>query len=275
MQHLVIKPTLSCTANCATCASRRYLHKSSGKQAQLSFAQWEKVLADARYLGAWHLTISGGEPTLYKRLPDLIRIGRSYGWLVRLNSNGSMTDRARAEALLEAGLDVVDISLYSPNPETHDQMRGSKGLWHKATTAIEMFAALQKQHKRFHVITQTILCRENYADFAELLKLHYQLGSNGMVVSYLEGDFEKKHLFTRDEIKYFRAKILPNALAVVEKLHPYVKDIARSRVRSLFSEAILDTAHWAEGIYRPAPAACPAWAECRASAARGPRRPSG
>jgi radical SAM protein with 4Fe4S-binding SPASM domain len=256
MKHLIIKPTLSCTANCVTCACRRDLYKASRKQELLSFVQWEKVLADARRLGTWHLTISGGEPTLYSRLPDLIRIGKSYGWLVRLNSNGSMTDRTYAETLVKAGLGVVDISLYSPHPETHDQMRGSRGLWRKATTAIEMFATLQEQYRHFQVITQTILCRENHADFADLLRLHYQLGSNGMVVSSLEGDFEKKHLFSRDEIQHFRAEVLPDALTAVKELHPNVRDIARHRVGSLFSETILDTGHWAEGVYRPTPAPC-------------------
>jgi radical SAM protein with 4Fe4S-binding SPASM domain len=256
MKHLVIKPTLSCTANCATCAYRRDLHKSVRKQELLSFAHWEKVLADARSLGAWHLTISGGEPTLYRHLPDLIQIGASYGWLVRLNSNGSMTDRIYAETLVKAGLEVVDISLYSPHPETHDQMRNSIGLWRNATTAIEIFTALQKQYSHFQVITQTILCRENYTDFADLLRLHYQLGSNGMVVSYLEGDFEKRHLLTQDEIQYFRAEILPKAQAVVEELHPHVRDIARCIVGSLFSGEILDAVRWAEGVYRPTPEPC-------------------
>lgn len=81
-----------------------------------------------------------------------------------------MTDRIFAETLVKAGLNIVDISLYSPHPEMHDQMRGTRGLWHKATKSIEIFAALQKQYRDFQVITQTLLCRKNYADFADLLR---------------------------------------------------------------------------------------------------------
>ena len=212
MQHLVIKPTLACTAGCPTCACRRQLHKNLRKEEWLSFEDWKRVIAEARSLGAWRITISGGEPTLYKRLPELIRIGRHYGWQVAVNSNGSLINEEYAEELLQAGLNVMHISLYSSIPHKHDKMRGTKGLWKKATSAIEVFAGLRKKYPRFNVATQTILCHENYAEFDELLKLHYDLGSSGLSLSYLEGDFDKKHLFSESEIHYFRESVLPKAI---------------------------------------------------------------
>ncbi len=88
---------------------------------------------EAKSLGAWNLTISGGEPTLYKQLPELIAYGKKQGYFIRLNSNGGLTDFGFAEALVDAGLDVADISLYSPVEVVHDAMRGAGGLWRKAT----------------------------------------------------------------------------------------------------------------------------------------------
>jgi len=104
LQHLVIKPTLACTARCPTCAPRRELHRRVRAERQLAFEDWERVLAEARDLGVWEFTLSGGEPTLYDRLADLARIGSSYSWVVRINTNGSMIDETMARRLLDAGV---------------------------------------------------------------------------------------------------------------------------------------------------------------------------
>ena len=77
LEQLVIKPTLACTSNCPTCLFRKELHKELIKKKTLSFEQWLKVFDDADSLGTRRLDISGGEPTLYKRLPDLVKIGRA------------------------------------------------------------------------------------------------------------------------------------------------------------------------------------------------------
>lgn len=251
VEHLVIKPTLACTANCPTCSLRRQLHKNLKGQKQLVFEDWQKVLADAKDLGVWHLTISGGEPTLYPRLLDIIRIGKRYGWLVRMNSNGGFTNpETLGEQLVQAGLNVVDISLYGSTPSLHDSTRRSEGLWQKATTSIKMFAELQKKYPGFKVMTQTILCRENYRDFAELLSLHHQLGSSALLVSYLEGDFAGQHRLTASQIEEFRKDILPRAIKVCRTLDVYTREPAVSSVKSLFSPEILDADQWAGGIYQ-------------------------
>jgi radical SAM protein with 4Fe4S-binding SPASM domain len=256
LEHLVIKPTLACTANCPTCAGRKLLHREVRTEPPLSLDDWRRILGDARALGTWELIISGGEPSLYKDLPELVSIGRSFGWQVRLNSNGSLTSPAQAEQLIQAGLGIVDVSLYSPDPGVNDAMRHSKGLWEKATSAIRMLAALRQTYPGFDVISQTILCRENVREFARLLDLHRELGSSGLLVSYLEGDFVGHHLVTSEEIRQFREEVIPQALAVCGALHPSIRLVARRRVGRLFAPAILPPGEWASGTYRPERGAC-------------------
>lgn len=251
LRKLVIKPTLACTANCPTCASRKELHKKLLKSKSLSFEEWKKILSEANKLGVETFDISGGEPTLYKHLPDLIRIGRKYGWKINVNSNGSLITEEYAKRLLEAGLNTIHISLYSHIPEIHDNMRRSKGLWLKATSAIKIFAALEKEYPSFKVATQTLLCRENYKYFPELLELHYKLGSHSIALSYLEGDYEKKYLLKEDEIKYFKENIIPKAKKICNKLDVEVRDKAIDVIENMFSEDLLSISEWANGIYQP------------------------
>jgi radical SAM protein with 4Fe4S-binding SPASM domain len=251
MQHLVIKPTLACSARCPTCAGRRELHRRARRDRQLSFDDWVRVLAEARDLGVWELTISGGEPTLYESLPDLVRIGRAYGWVVRVNTNGSRIDEPLARRLLDAGVSYIDVSLYGSNPMVHDPMRGRPGSWQEATAAVELLARLAPQYPGFRVMTQTILCRQNYLDFPELIRLHHRLGSTGMLVSYLEGDFSRKHLLNEGEIRQFREQVLHELEVVGRRLDRSVRAAALSQLTRLFSPNLLGDSDWASGRYRP------------------------
>lgn len=251
LRKLVIKPTLACTGNCITCAYRRELHKELRKVKTLSFEDWKRILAEAKELGVERFDISGGEPTLYEQLPDLIKIGRSYGWFVNVNSNGSLINEKYADELLKAGLNSIHISLYSPIPEVHDNMRRSKGMWQRATEAIRIFAELEKKYPEFEVRTQTLLCRENYKSFSELLELHYKLGSHGIALAYLEGDFEKKYLLNENEIRHFKENIIPRAIEFCGKLDINVRDRAIHVIKNIFSENTLSISEWVNGIYQP------------------------
>jgi MoaA/NifB/PqqE/SkfB family radical SAM enzyme len=251
LKKITIKPISACTANCPTCANRKNLHHKLLSEKTISFDQWKKILEEASKLGLKNLYISGGEPTLYKHLTDLVEIGKSYGLFVNINSNGSQITKEYAEWLLKAGLDSIMISLYSPIPEVHNSMRDSKNLWSKAVSAVKIFSNLEKKYPNFKVRTQTLLCRENYRSFPDLLKLHYDLGSNGIVLSYLEGDFEKKYLLNENEIKYFRENVIPEAIKFCDNIDEKVRGRAIKVIRNLFSKNILKTSEWAKGIYRP------------------------
>lgn len=252
LKHLVIKPTLACTANCLTCSCRRELHREVKRDRILSYEDWENLFFEANDLGVGLLTISGGEPTLYKKLLDLIKVAKGHGWRVHVNSNGSLINEQYARKLLDAGLNGMIISLYSPSPEIHDTLRRSKGLWGKATDAIKIMSRLEKQFPEFKIRSQTLLMRENYKLFPELLKLHYELGSNQMVISYLEGDYDAKYLMNEREIQDFRENVTPRAIEVCKKLlDAEIRERAIDKIKNIFSPQLLSLSQWAKGMYQP------------------------
>jgi len=251
LRKLVIKPCLACTANCPTCACRRELHKDLRREPMLTLQDWSRILTEARELGVERLDISGGEPTLYKYLTNLIQIGRGYGWHVGVNTNGSLIDQAYAESLLRAGVNTICVSLYSPNPAVHDAMRRSRNLWHKATNAIRILRAMERRFPDFRVVTQTILCRENHESFADLLELHYRLGSHSLGIAYLEGDFDRQYLLNEDEIRHFRKYVIPKVMEFTDRLSSGARKHARRTLHEMFSEDILTISEWASGYYRP------------------------
>ncbi|HJX30752.1 MAG TPA: radical SAM protein, partial [Thermodesulfobacteriota bacterium] len=143
--HLVLKPTLACTAHCDTCSTRKALHKMKRQERQLTLADWKNLFREIHTLGVSKLTISGGEPTLYRDLLALIRAGKHYDWEIGLNTNGSLIDRDFANSLKEAGLNAVTLSLYSAKSDLHDRMRGHPGLWQKVVNAARAFVDIRDQ----------------------------------------------------------------------------------------------------------------------------------
>ena len=126
--HLVLKPTLACTSRCETCSTRKALHKQKLREDQLNITDWKQLFAEVNRLGLSKLTISGGEPTLYKDLIELIAEGKKYNWEIGLNTNGSLIHQEFAAQLKKAGLDAVTLSLYSPQAGFHDSIRNHPGL---------------------------------------------------------------------------------------------------------------------------------------------------
>jgi len=250
LDRLVIKPTLFCTANCKGCRSRTELHRSKRIEESLSVDHWRTVLRDARSLGLKEVTISGGEPTLYPHLMELIDVGKKTGLFVRLNTNGSRITEAFAEDLLAAGLDAVSISIYSHTPEIHDAFRRQKGLWNKAVQAVRIFAELKrKRYPDFFIRTMSIMLRENFRSLDDLILLHQQLGSLQMDFAYLEGDFSGRNLLSEAEITEFRNDVVPRLEEFCHGLDPRIREQAVHRVRNLFGPSVGTIENLAKGIY--------------------------
>ena len=105
----------------------------------------EAVRELVRQCGQPLLQLSGGEPTLREDLPELIRFAKKAGCsYVQLNTNGIRLaeDPAYAEALAEAGLDIVFLQFDGTDDQIYQYLRG-KPLLELKTRAVEVCSDLQ------------------------------------------------------------------------------------------------------------------------------------
>ena len=251
LKRCVIKPTSACTADCATCRHRRSLHKSMQGADNLPFERWIDLIEESSGSGASGLVISGGEPTLYPRLLELVDAARACSMHVKLNTNGSRVGPEIARSLVETGLGEVQISLYSANEFRHDLMRRCRGLWKLATHAVRCFGQMKARFPRFGNHVQTLLSRENLHELPDLIELCLSLGADSLAITYLEGDFSGEHLPSVRDIETFRALTLPAATEVCRQLVEPMRSRAISVINSLFSSNILVPTDWAMGRYQP------------------------
>jgi hypothetical protein len=84
-----------------------------------------ECLDEAYALGYRQLAVSGGEPIIYRPLPELLARARELGMITTVTSNGMLLSPARWDPVAEL-VDVVAISI-DGRPEEHDRIRGREG----------------------------------------------------------------------------------------------------------------------------------------------------
>ena len=212
LHSLFLKPSLKCTANCIHCRRRKEFYHSRG-DSRLTLSDFIEVIEEAGSLGATSLHLSGGEPTLYNDLPQLIEAGRKLSMFVVLNTNGSLINREYAENLLAAGLNSVIISIHSGDKERHEKIRGRKGNYEEVLNSIKIFRELRDTvYPNFLISTQTIITKSNFLDLPSIIDLVCELQVDAHGISYLEGDFQCENTLNIEQIEILRSTVIPKVL---------------------------------------------------------------
>ncbi len=228
----------------------------------MSLSQWREHFAVFAQMRLSKLTVSGGEPTLYPDLISIIKEGKKYGWEMRINTNGSLIDQAFAVDLLNNGLDIVSLSVYSSRAELHDRLRNHRGLWEKAMGAMEIFSGLRDlSFPSFRMNMQTLITKDNFREFPDLIRMAFELRVCSITFSYLEGDYKnKQHLLDKEEIREFREELLPAAEEVIRSSmgNKITKKMGINALHSIYPTKKVSSEQYADGIYRvPAPCVIP------------------
>ncbi|MDI9624089.1 MAG: radical SAM protein [Methanothermobacter sp.] len=133
------------------------------------------ILADN---GVTSLAFSGGEPSIHPNILDYISHARERGLYVAMATNGYiLADEGRCQKFVDAGLQFVQVSIDSLNPNVHDTFRGVKGSWKRACKAVKNFSA----HDVFVEVAMTVTA-ENYHQIQGMIELASQLGADWLML---------------------------------------------------------------------------------------------
>ncbi|KAA0228852.1 radical SAM protein [candidate division KSB1 bacterium] len=128
-----------CNAKCRTCD--RWQEKDD--PSMLSTAEGKNLIRQLADNGVMNLCFTGGEPLLRKDIFELIAWAKSCHLSTSLMSNGLLINDRRAKNLIDAGLDLIYISLDGSTPELNDALRGIKGYFELASQGIENLKSLR------------------------------------------------------------------------------------------------------------------------------------
>ncbi len=134
----------ACNFRCPYCMPADRIDDDHGLDAasRLSFDQIEALVRGFARLGVRKLRITGGEPLLRKRLPDLLaRLAAIPGIDdLALTTNGSLL-AGQARALRAAGLERITVSLDTLDPALFRAMSGGRGELADVLAGIDAAAA--------------------------------------------------------------------------------------------------------------------------------------
>ncbi|MCX6677819.1 MAG: radical SAM protein [Methanothrix sp.] len=129
--QVTISITEECPNRCAHCAL-----PNSGNKLCLPPHIVKDIIGQILDMGTTLVIFDGGEPALYRELPELVASVDDRAVSTLFTSGAGFT-AALARRLKEAGLYAVNVSLDSPIETEHDAMRGRVGVFSEAMSAME------------------------------------------------------------------------------------------------------------------------------------------
>lgn len=104
-------------------------------------AKVKSILDEFAAMGGIHVTLSGGEAFLHKDIIEIAEYCREKDLKITILSNLISLKDEQIERLKKVNLSLIQVSLYSMNPEIHDFITTVKGSFEKSKAAIEKLVA--------------------------------------------------------------------------------------------------------------------------------------
>lgn len=155
-------PTYRCNTKCRFCFLGSSHHKKG-----VPLEKLKKKLRKAKRLRIHSVDLTGGEPTVYPGLPQLIAYAKRLGYKdIGIITNGlRLSDRDYFRSLIDAGLSNMVFTLLGPDDKTHDKITARKGSYDKLMRAIANAGSLG-----FPFRINVVVTKDNYASLPDIAK---------------------------------------------------------------------------------------------------------
>ncbi|WP_081948950.1 pyrroloquinoline quinone biosynthesis protein PqqE [Litchfieldella xinjiangensis] len=164
--------TYRCPLQCSYCSNPLDF---AAYRDELTTEEWIETMRQARAMGAVQLGFSGGEPLVRRDLETLVQEARQMGFYTNLITSAQGLDETRIEALRDAGLDHIQISLQAGDPEIAAAVAGSpKAHARKLAMARAVKAA------GYPMVLNVVLHRHNIDDLDAIIALCDDLGADAV-----------------------------------------------------------------------------------------------
>jgi pyrroloquinoline quinone biosynthesis protein E len=174
---LLAELTYRCPLHCPYCSNPVQWPKAGN---ELTLEEWKRVMREASEIGVLHVSFSGGEPLLFRGLPQLVQAAREAGLYTNLLTSALGWQRTRALQLLNAGLDCVQVSFQADEAELADSIAGMKA--HEKKLA----AARMVREMGFPLTINVVLHRGNIDRLSGIIALAEQLDAQRLELAHTQ-----------------------------------------------------------------------------------------
>jgi pyrroloquinoline quinone biosynthesis protein E len=174
---LIAEITHRCPLHCVYCSNPLEMAAVSS---ELSTEEWIDILQQSGKLGMLHAHFTGGEPLARADLTELIAAARHAGLYTNLITSGLGLGEARLQALVDAGLDHIQLSFQDSREDAANWIAGAKAHAHK----VEL-SRIIRQHKIAFTVN-LVIHRQNIDHIAEMISFIEQLAPERMEIAHTQ-----------------------------------------------------------------------------------------
>lgn len=134
ISEAILRITYKCNEKCNFC----FIFQNQ-KDAPIELVK--RVVANLKEYDVQQLSFSGGEPTLVKELPEIVRLAKESGIeLISLQTNGVLlAKKSKVEELVKEGLDMIFLAFHSHIAEVSEKITGVKNTHQKTLDCFTHF----------------------------------------------------------------------------------------------------------------------------------------
>jgi MoaA/NifB/PqqE/SkfB family radical SAM enzyme len=200
MPRIQLQYRYTCNFKCTHCS----IHSVKDKNRKsISIDDIKNIFKQADDMGISRVTITGGEPLLFKDLDELIMAMDPTKFWLQLDTNAFLLTAEKTKHLKEMGIDCIAPSLDSLDLKVHDDFRNKDG---SAKKVLQSFDYIQQEQLNTYVqtvVTKTRLYSKEFIDFIK----YFNNKNIGVFVSFAKpvgaysGCFDE--LIEREDLNYF------------------------------------------------------------------------
>jgi pyrroloquinoline quinone biosynthesis protein E len=174
---LIAEVTHRCPLHCVYCSNP--LEMTAAGQ-EMGTEDWLRVFREAAAMKLLHLHLTGGEPLARTDLTELVAGGHTAGLYTNLITSGIGLTEAHLAALIEAGLDHIQLSFQDSREDAANWIAGTRAHAHKRE-----LARMIGQHKIAFTVN-LVVHRQNLDRLEEMIAFVETLGPERMEIAHAQ-----------------------------------------------------------------------------------------
>ncbi len=216
VENLYLEITRRCNEHCVHCYIPEEQRRSG---AFMPLDDAKNYLDQAKELGVWQISITGGEPFLHPQISEILEYARKKDFIISILSNLSLLKPHHIPLLKKVIPSQIQVSLYSLNAEVHDSITGLVGSFDKTMAALNMCI-----ENDIPVQVNCPIVKQNKNDFTQVLDWAKQYGIKANTDFYImaQTDYSLKNLentLPKKDVKKVYSTLLKNDKELRNGIH--------------------------------------------------------
>lgn len=174
---LIAEVTHRCPLHCVYCSNPLEMQRRSE---ELSTEDWSSIFRQAGEMGVLQMHLTGGEPLARADVTELVRAGRSANLYVNMITSGVGLDAARLDAVIDSGLDHIQLSFQDTEEGPANEFAGTR------SHALKLRVAAMIRERRIAFTVNIVVHRRNLARLEEMIAFAEQSGAQRLEIANVQ-----------------------------------------------------------------------------------------